>query len=68
VATPEVAEAAKLLENTFRLVNIALVYEITQTCFAAGINIQEVIDAASSEAKKLAKAATCSMVTNFFVG
>jgi UDP-N-acetyl-D-glucosamine dehydrogenase len=49
VASPEVAEAAKLLENTFRLVNIALIYEITQVCFAAGINIQEVIDAASSK-------------------
>ena len=49
VASPEVAEAAKLLENTFRLVNIALIYEITQVCLAAGIEIQEVIDAASSK-------------------
>lgn len=49
VSTPEVAEAAKLLENTFRLVNIALVNEFTQLCSAAGINIHEVIDAASSK-------------------
>jgi UDP-N-acetyl-D-glucosamine dehydrogenase len=49
VSNPEVAEAAKLLENTFRLVNIALVNEFTQLCSAAGINVQEVIDAASSK-------------------
>ena len=48
VSTPEVAEAAKLLENTFRLVNIALVNEFSQLCFANGINVNEVIDAASS--------------------
>jgi UDP-N-acetyl-D-glucosamine dehydrogenase len=49
VSTPEVAEAAKLLENTFRLVNIALINEFAQICSASGINIQEVIDAASSK-------------------
>jgi UDP-N-acetyl-D-glucosamine dehydrogenase len=49
VSTPEVAEAAKLLENTFRLVNIALVNEFTQICSANGINVQEVIDAAASK-------------------
>jgi len=49
VSTPEVAESAKLLENTFRLVNIALVNEFTQLCFANGINVHEVIDAASSK-------------------
>jgi UDP-N-acetyl-D-glucosamine dehydrogenase len=49
VTTPEVAEAAKLLENTFRLVNIALVNEFTQLCSANGINVHEVIDAASSK-------------------
>lgn len=49
VSTPEVAEAAKLLENTFRLVNIALVNEFTQLCSASGINVNEVIDAASSK-------------------
>ena len=49
VSTPEVAEAAKLLENTFRLVNIALVIEFNQICSTAGINIHEVIDAASTK-------------------
>lgn len=49
VSTPEIAEAAKLLENTFRLVNIALVNEFTQLCSTAGINVHEVIDAASSK-------------------
>lgn len=49
VSTPEIAEAAKLLENTYRLVNIALVNEFAQLCEASGINVQEVIDAASSK-------------------
>jgi UDP-N-acetyl-D-glucosamine dehydrogenase len=49
VSTPEVAEAAKLLENTFRLVNIALINEFTQLCSANTINVHEVIDAASSK-------------------
>ena len=49
VSTPEIAEAAKLLENTFRLVNIALINEFTQLCATSGINVNEVIDAASSK-------------------
>jgi UDP-N-acetyl-D-glucosamine dehydrogenase len=49
VSTPEVAEAAKILENTFRLVNIALINEFTQLCSNSGINVHEVIDAASSK-------------------
>ena len=49
VSSPEVAEAAKLLENTFRLVNIALINEFTRLCSATGINVQEVIDAAASK-------------------
>lgn len=49
VSSPEVAEAAKLLENTFRLVNIALVDELTQACDAAGLSVYEVITAASSK-------------------
>jgi len=49
VSTPEIAEAAKLLENTFRLVNIALVNEFTQLCATSGISVNEVIDAASSK-------------------
>jgi UDP-N-acetyl-D-glucosamine dehydrogenase len=49
VSTPEVAEAAKLLENTFRLVNIALVNEFTKLCFAKEIMVHEVIDAAATK-------------------
>ena len=49
VSAPEVAEAAKLLENSFRLVNIALINEFTQICSASGINVHEVIDAAASK-------------------
>jgi UDP-N-acetyl-D-glucosamine dehydrogenase len=49
VSTPEVAEAAKLLENTFRLVNIALVNEFTQLCFENGINVHDVIEAAGTK-------------------
>jgi UDP-N-acetyl-D-glucosamine dehydrogenase len=49
VSTPEVAEAAKLLENTFRLVNIALVNEFSKICEVASINVNEVIDAASTK-------------------
>lgn len=49
VSSPEVAEAAKLLENTFRLVNIALVNEFSQLCSETEINVHEVIDAASSK-------------------
>ena len=49
VSSPEVAEAAKLLENTFRLVNIALINEFTQLCASTGINVNEVVDAASSK-------------------
>jgi UDP-N-acetyl-D-glucosamine dehydrogenase len=49
VSSPEVAEAAKLLENTFRLVNIALVNEFTQLCFTNGINVHDVINAAGTK-------------------
>ncbi len=49
VSTPEIAEASKLLENTFRLVNIALINEFTQLCSASGINVNEVIDAAATK-------------------
>jgi UDP-N-acetyl-D-glucosamine dehydrogenase len=49
VSAPEVAEAAKLLENTFRLVNIALINEFTQLCSTSGINVHEVIDAAATK-------------------
>ena len=49
VSSPEIAEAAKLLENTFRLVNIALINEFAQLCSKTGIDVQEVINAASSK-------------------
>ena len=49
VSSPEVAETAKLLENTFRLVNIALVNQLTQLCADQNINVHEVIDAASTK-------------------
>lgn len=49
VETPEVAEAAKLLENTFRLVNIGLVNEFTKLCSSAGIDVNQVITAAASK-------------------
>ena len=47
--TPEIAEAAKILENTFRLVNIAMINEFTQLCSAQGINVHEVINAAATK-------------------
>ena len=49
VASAEVAEAAKLLENIFRAVNIALVNEMKQTLDAMGIDIWEVIEAARTK-------------------
>lgn len=49
VATPEVAETAKLLENTFRLVNISLINEVAEFCHSAGIPILDVIHAAESK-------------------
>ena len=49
VSSPEVAEAAKLFENTFRQVNIALVNEFAQIAGALGISTFETIKAASSK-------------------
>jgi UDP-N-acetyl-D-glucosamine dehydrogenase len=49
VSSPEIAEAGKLLENTFRLVNIALINEFTQLCSAQGIDVHQVIDAAATK-------------------
>ena len=49
VSNPEVAESAKLLENTFRLVNIALVNEFAMVAHKLGINIWEVIAAAKTK-------------------
>lgn len=49
VSSPEVAEAAKLFENTFRQVNIALVNEFAQISNALGISVHETIEAANTK-------------------
>jgi UDP-N-acetyl-D-glucosamine dehydrogenase len=49
VGSPRAAELAKLLENTFRHVNIALVNEMAMFCHEMGIDVWEVIDATSSK-------------------
>ncbi len=49
VSSPEVAEAAKIFENTFRQVNIALVNEFAQISDALGISSLEVIQAAATK-------------------
>ncbi|HEY8432356.1 MAG TPA: nucleotide sugar dehydrogenase [Sandaracinaceae bacterium] len=49
VSSTRVAETVKLLENTFRSVNIGLVNELARMCHAMGINIWEVIDAAKTK-------------------
>ena len=49
VSSARVAEAAKLLENTFRAVNIGLVNEIAQLCYQLGIDSWEVINAAKTK-------------------
>ncbi len=49
VKSPKVAEMEKLLENTFRQINIALVNELSQMCYKMNIDVWEVIDAASTK-------------------
>ncbi|MDQ6642909.1 MAG: nucleotide sugar dehydrogenase, partial [Chloroflexota bacterium] len=49
VSSTRVAEMAKLLENTFRAVNIGLVNEIAIICDKLGINVWEVIEAAATK-------------------
>lgn len=49
VSSPEVAEAAKLFENTFRQVNIALVNEFSQIAHALGISVHETLNAAATK-------------------
>jgi UDP-N-acetyl-D-glucosamine dehydrogenase len=49
VSTTEAAELVKLLENTFRSVNIGLVNEMAIVCDKLGVNVWEVIEAASSK-------------------
>lgn len=49
VSSPRVAEMAKLYENVFRNVNIALANELALMCHRLGVNTREVIDAASTK-------------------
>ncbi|MCR4660951.1 MAG: nucleotide sugar dehydrogenase [Clostridia bacterium] len=49
VSSPAVAEMEKILENTYRNINIGLVNEIAQLCHKMGISIWEVIDAAKTK-------------------
>jgi UDP-N-acetyl-D-glucosamine dehydrogenase len=49
VSGPEVAEMTKLLENTFRAVNIALVNELALLCQRMGVDVWEVVEAAATK-------------------
>jgi UDP-N-acetyl-D-glucosamine dehydrogenase len=49
VSSTQVAEMVKLLENTFRMINIGLVNEIAMMCDRISINVWEVIDAAATK-------------------
>jgi nucleotide sugar dehydrogenase len=49
VGSPEVAEMAKLVENTFRFINISFVNEMALLCDRLGVNVWEVIEAAKSK-------------------
>jgi UDP-N-acetyl-D-glucosamine dehydrogenase len=49
VSSTSVAEMVKLLENTFRMINIGLVNELAMMCDRMGINVWEVIDAAATK-------------------
>jgi UDP-N-acetyl-D-glucosamine dehydrogenase len=49
VSSCEVAEMTKLLENTFRMINISMVNEIAQMCDRLGIDVWEVVDAAGTK-------------------
>jgi UDP-N-acetyl-D-glucosamine dehydrogenase len=49
VSSPKVAEMEKILENTFRNINIALANEMAILCYKMGIDIWEVIDAAKTK-------------------
>ncbi len=49
VSSTRVAEMVKLLENTFRMINIGLVNEMAIMCDGMGINVWEVIDAAATK-------------------
>src|SRR3989449_10146410 len=49
VSSTQVAEMVKLLENTFRMINIGLANEIAMMCDRMGINVWEVIEAAATK-------------------
>ena len=49
VGSPKVAEMVKLLENTFRAVNIGLVNELAMMCDRLGVSVWEVVDAAATK-------------------
>jgi UDP-N-acetyl-D-glucosamine dehydrogenase len=49
VASPEAAELVKLLENTFRSINIGLVNEMAIVCDKLGVDVWDVIDAAATK-------------------
>jgi UDP-N-acetyl-D-glucosamine dehydrogenase len=49
VANPEIAELSKLVENTFRFVNISLMNEMAQLCDQLGVNVWEVLQAAGTK-------------------
>lgn len=49
VGSPEIAEMAKLVENTFRFINISFINEIALLCDRMGVNVWEVIEAAKSK-------------------
>jgi UDP-N-acetyl-D-glucosamine dehydrogenase len=49
VSSTQVAEMVKLLENTFRMINIGLANEMALMCDRIGINVWEVIDAAATK-------------------
>ena len=53
VSNCEVAEACKILENTYRSVNIAMVNELKMLFDRMGIDVWEVIDAAKTQAVRL---------------
>ncbi len=49
VSSAEVAEMAKLLENTFRMINIGMVNELAMMCDRLGVDVWEVIEAAATK-------------------
>lgn len=49
VSSPEIAELAKLVENTFRFINISFVNEMALLCDRLGVNVWEVVEAAKTK-------------------